>query len=80
MMKGIAMNQAWCGDVSDIKVGKRWRYFAAVLDAFPRRIVGGSFSMISDTLLTCEAWRMAVEQRGAPRTCCFTPIKVVHQP
>ncbi|WP_371260963.1 DDE-type integrase/transposase/recombinase, partial [Pseudomonas sp. P97.38] len=43
-----AINQVWCGDVTYIKVGKRWMYFAAVLDLFARRIVGWSFSMISD--------------------------------
>ena len=56
-----AVNQVWCGDVTYIKVGKRWMYFAAVLDLYARRIVGWSFSMISDANLTCEALRMAVE-------------------
>lgn len=55
-----AVNQVWCGDVTYIKVGKRWLYFAAVLDLFARRIVGWSFSMISDATLTCEALRMAI--------------------
>lgn len=56
-----AVNQVWCGDVTYIKVGKRWVYFAAVLDLYAPRIVGWSFSMISDANLTCEALRMAVE-------------------
>ncbi|WP_414158119.1 IS3 family transposase [Pseudomonas sp. BNK-45] len=66
-----AMNQVWCGDVTYIKVGKRWLYFAAVLDLFARRIVGWSFSMISDASLTCEALRMAVELRGRPKDVLF---------
>ncbi|VVP58165.1 IS3 family transposase ISSlo2 [Pseudomonas fluorescens] len=66
-----AMNQVWCGDVTYIKVGKRWMYFAAVLDLFARQIVGWSFSMISDATLTCEALRMAVQLRGRPKEVLF---------
>ncbi|MBD8259251.1 IS3 family transposase, partial [Pseudomonas fluorescens] len=66
-----AVNQVWCGDVTYIKVGKRWMYFAAVLDLYARRIVGWSFSMISDANLTCEALRMAVELRGRPQDVLF---------
>lgn len=66
-----AVNQVWCGDVTYIKVGKRWLYFAAILDLFARRIVGWSFSMISDATLTCEALRMAVELRGRPKEVLF---------
>jgi putative transposase len=66
-----AINKVWCGDVTYIQVGKRWMYFAAVLDLFARRIVGWSFSMISDTELTCEALRMAVELRGHPKDVLF---------
>ncbi|WP_434611567.1 IS3 family transposase [Pseudomonas sp. Z6-20] len=66
-----AVNQVWCGDVTYIKVGKRWMYFAAVLDLYARRIVGWSFSMISDANLTCEALRMAVELRGHPQDVLF---------
>lgn len=65
------VNQVWCGDVTYIKVGKRWLYFAAVLDLFARRIVGWSFSMISDATLTCEALRMAIELRGRPKDVLF---------
>jgi putative transposase len=36
--------------VTYIKVGTRWMYFAAILDLFAHRIVGWSFSMISDVL------------------------------
>lgn len=66
-----AVNQVWCGDVTYIKVGKRWMYFAAVLDLYARRIVGWSFSMISDANLTCEALGMAVELRGHPQDVLF---------
>jgi len=66
-----AINQVWCGDVTYIKVGKRWLYFAAVLDLYARRIVGWSFSMISDAALTCEALRMAAELRGRPNEVLF---------
>ncbi|WP_442107850.1 IS3 family transposase [Pseudomonas sp. NUPR-001] len=66
-----ATNEVWCGDVTYIKAGKRWLYFAAVLDLFARRIVGWSFSMISDAELTCAALRMATELRGRPKGVLF---------
>ncbi|MDB6447186.1 IS3 family transposase, partial [Pseudomonas sp. 21TX0197] len=66
-----AVNQVWCGDVTYIKVGKRWLYFAAVLDLYARRVVGWAFSMISDATLTCEALRMAVEVRRRPANVLF---------
>ncbi|MNX83708.1 Integrase core domain protein [compost metagenome] len=75
-----AINQVWCGDVTYIKVGKRWMYFAAVLDLFARRIVGWSFSMISDATLTCEALRMAVQLRCVQKRCCFILIKAANTP
>lgn len=75
-----AVNQVRCGDVTYIKVGKRWLYFAAVLDLFARRIVGWSFSMISDATLTCEALRMAIELRGRPKDVLFHSDRVVSTP
>jgi putative transposase len=65
------VNEVWCGDVTYIRVGRRWMYFAAVLDLFARRIVGWSFSMISDATLTSEALRMASELRGRPKGVLF---------
>ena len=66
-----APNTVWCGDVTYIKAGTRWLYFAAVLDLFARRIVGWSFSMTPDAALTCEALRMAIELRGHPKNVLF---------
>lgn len=66
-----AANQVWCGDVTYIQVGKRWMYFAAVMDLFARRIVGWSFSMVSDAELVCEALRMAADLRGRPDGVLF---------
>jgi putative transposase len=66
-----APNTVWCGDVTYIRAGTRWLYFAAVLDLFTRRIVGWSFSMTSDTSLTCEALRMAAELREHPKGVLF---------
>lgn len=63
-----------CGDVTYIKVGTRWMYFAAVLDLFARRIVGWSFSMISKPY----EWRLNCE--GVPKTCCFILIKAASTP
>lgn len=66
-----AMNQVWCGDVTYIQLGKRWLYFAAVMDLFARRIVGWSFSLIADATLASKALRMAAELRGKPASVMF---------
>lgn len=66
-----AMNQVWCGDVTYIQLGKRWLYFAAVMDLFARRIVGWPFSLIADATLASKALRMAAELRGKPASVMF---------
>lgn len=59
-----AINQVWCGDVTSLKVGKRWYHLAVVIDLFARRIVGWAFSLINDANLVSKALRMAVGVRG----------------
>lgn len=65
------INEVWCGDVTYIRLGKRWLYLAVVMDLYARRVVGWAFSMIADARLACDALRMAVEFRGRPKGVMF---------
>jgi putative transposase len=61
--KPAAVNQVWCGDVTSLKVGKRWVHLAIVIDLFARRAIGWAFSLINDANLVSKALRMATEIR-----------------
>jgi len=56
-----APNQVWVGDVSYIRVRKRWSYIAIVMDHYTRKILGWSFSERHDAMLTREALLMATQ-------------------
>jgi Transposase and inactivated derivatives len=80
--KVSAINEVWCGDVTYIQVGRRWMYFAAVIDLYARRVVGWAFSMTADARLACNALRMAFESRGKPAGVMFHSDQgcPIHQP
>lgn len=50
-----APNQAWAGDITYIRVGKRWIYLAAVIDLFSRKIVGWALAETLHATLAIEA-------------------------
>jgi putative transposase len=62
----ISLNQVWCGDVTYLWVGDRWRYLATVLDLYSRKIVGFALSDSPDSELTKLALSNAFEARGKP--------------
>ena len=62
-----APNQVWVGDVSYIRVRKKWSYIAIVMDHYTRKVLGWSFSESHDAALTREALLMAIHTR-APNT------------
>ena len=64
-------NQVWCGDVTYIWAGTQWLYLAVVMDLYARRVVGWAMSTHPDSLLTCQALRMAFESRDRPRGVMF---------
>lgn len=64
-------NTVWCGDVTYIWAGKRWVYLAVVLDLYARRVIGWSLSSSPDSVLTCDALRIAYESRGCPKGVMF---------
>lgn len=64
-------NQVWCGDVTYIRVGKRWLYFALVIDLYARRMIGWACSESPDSALTRHALAMAYFARGGPQGVMF---------
>lgn len=56
-------NQVWLGDISYLKVGRRWSYLAVVLDKYSRRVVGWQYGPRKDLELTMGAFNRAVESR-----------------
>lgn len=51
------------GDITYLKAGGQWRYLAAVMDKYSRRIIGCSLSKYKDTGLTLSSFNQAVENR-----------------
>lgn len=54
-----AKNQVWVGDITYIRVGKRWSYLAVVMDLHTRKIIGWAFSSRRTVDLVREALLMA---------------------
>lgn len=64
-------NQVWCGDITYLWAGGRWRYLAVVLDLYARRVVGWALSDHPDADLVVKALDRAYEQRGRPEGVLF---------
>lgn len=61
-----------------IWTGKRWAYFAIVVDLFARKPVGWAMSLAPDSRLTMKALEMAWEIRGKPVGVMFHSDQVSH--
>jgi putative transposase len=59
-----APNQLWVGDITYLRCWEGVVFFAFILDAHSRRIVGWQFAGHMRTELVLDALRMAVYQRG----------------
>ncbi len=49
------INQVWVGDLTYIRIGKRFEYLATVMDAHSRRLIGWSISSRKNVKLTERA-------------------------
>ena len=57
-------NRLWVGDLTYLRCWEGVVFFAFVLDAYSRRIVGWQFASHMRTELVLDALRMAIHQRG----------------
>jgi putative transposase len=57
-------NRLWVGDITYLRCWQGVVFFAFVLDAYSRRIVGWQFAAHMRTELVLDALRMAIHQRG----------------
>lgn len=66
-----AINQVWVGDVTYLKLGKRWLFLAVVMDLFSRRIVGWALGKTRTVELTLKALNKAIRCRKPPKGILF---------
>ncbi len=57
-------DQIWVGDLTYLRLGKRWRYLATVMDLFSRRIVGWTLARNRTTDVTARALKRAIALRN----------------
>src|SRR4051812_30496428 len=62
-----APNRLWVGDITYLRCWEGVVFFAFVLDAYSRRIVGWQFAPHMRTELVLDALRMAIHQRDPDR-------------
>lgn len=56
-------DQIWVGDLTYLRLGKRWRYLATVMDLFSRRIIGWTLARNRTTEVTLRALKRAIAAR-----------------
>ena len=57
-------DQIWVGDLTYLRLGKRWRYLATVMDLFSRRIVGWTLARTRTIDVTLRALKRAIAARS----------------
>lgn len=59
-----AINQQWVGDLTYIKVGKKWRYLSVVMDKYSRKVISWRLGDEKTAKLTTSVLRAAIKQRS----------------
>ena len=65
------INQVWVGDITYIRIKKRFQYLAAVMDLYSRKVVGWSFGNNRKGQLTKRALLHAIRNRHPPEGLIF---------
>lgn len=63
------VNQVWVSDITYIRIVTGFLYLAVLLDVYSRKVIGWAISRRIHAELTCEALRMAIEQRNPSVGC-----------
>jgi putative transposase len=66
--EAASANRKWVADFTYLWTAEGWRYVAAVMDLFSRRVVGWSMSATMTTQLVTDALVMAIWRRSTPNT------------
>ncbi len=65
--KVSAPNTVWVGDLTYLKVGRRWQYLSVFIDLFSRIVVGRDLSSSLDRHSTINALNKAILRRRPSR-------------
>lgn len=64
-------NEAWCGDVTEVKVNGIKVYISSIIECFSRMVIGWSISTCNDSKLTTLSLKRAFEFRNHPKGTIF---------
>jgi transposase InsO family protein len=59
----VRIDQVWVGDLTYLRLGRDWRYLAAVMDLFSRRIIGWTVARTRTVSITLRALKRAIALR-----------------
>ncbi len=60
-------NQKWAGYITYLMTSEGWLYLAVIIDLYSRAVIGWSMSKRMTSTLVCDAWQLALCQRGKPK-------------
>lgn len=64
-------DQVWVGDITYLKIDRRWFYLAVIIDLYSRRVIGWSLDKRRKVGLTLNALNYAVKNRNYPQGVIF---------
>ena len=64
-------NPVWTGDVTYLRLGRRWLYLAVVMDQYSRKFIGWALGPEKTSALTLKALNRAIRARQPGRGVIF---------